>query len=141
LQVEHQDSTLVADTGVAPVEVTGDSAAESSAHEEAEDSHADPNHLAHVLFVLAVILIGAKIFHIIERAKQPQVVGELLAGIFLGNLTLIGISYFAGYSVDPIIAFLAEFGVILLLFQIGLESNISELRKAGLQSLIVACIG
>lgn len=106
-----------------------------------EAAHEDPNHLAHLLFVIAVILVGAKIFHIIERAKQPQVVGELIAGIFLGNLTLLGISYFAGYSTEPVIEFLAEFGVILLLFQIGLESNVAELSKAGVQSLIVALIG
>lgn len=115
--------------------------AETEAHETAEAGHQDPNHLAHLLFVIAIILIGAKIFHIIERAKQPQVVGELIAGIVLGNLTLVGISYFAGYTTEPVISFLAELGVIILLFQIGLESNIGELSKAGVKSLVVALIG
>lgn len=101
----------------------------------------DGNELASLLLVIAAILIGAKIFHIIERAKQPQVVGELIAGIVLGNLTLFGLTAFGNYADHEIIHFLAEFGVIILLFQIGLESNVTELRKAGRQSAVVALIG
>lgn len=106
-----------------------------------EGSLHDPNTMAPLLLVIAAILIGAKMFHIIERAKQPQVVGELIAGIVLGNLTLFGITAIGNYADHEIIYFLAEFGVIILLFQIGLESNVSELRKSGLQSLVAALIG
>lgn len=97
--------------------------------------------LAPLLLVIATILIGAKIFHIIERAKQPQVVGELIAGIVLGNLTLFGFTAIGNYSQHEIIQFLAQFGVIILLFQIGLESNVHELRRAGTQSLVAALVG
>lgn len=109
--------------------------------DDAPHADEDENHLAYLLLVIAVILIAAKVFHLIEKANQPLVIGELVAGIVLGNLALFGITIFTDFSHEPVIEFLAEFGVILLLFQIGLESNITELRKAGLQSLIVACIG
>jgi len=101
----------------------------------------DPQTMASLLLVIAAILIGAKIFHIIERAKQPQVVGELIAGIVLGNLAFFGITSIDRYASHDVIYFLAEFGVIILLFQIGLESNIKDLRKSGVQSLIAALIG
>lgn len=123
------------ETSIAGVTSHDETATEEVSHAEEE------NHLAYLLLVIAVILVAAKVFHLIEKIKQPLVIGELVAGIVLGNLVLVGVDIFHNFSQEPVIEFLAEFGVILLLFQIGLESNIAELRKAGLQSLIVACIG
>lgn len=94
-----------------------------------------------LLAVIAVILIAAKFFHLIEKINQPPVVGELLAGIMLGNLGLIGLHFFNGVTNNEVIHFLAEMGVILLLFQIGLESNIKELTSVGAEVMLVACIG
>lgn len=96
---------------------------------------------AMLFFVIAAILVSAKIFHLIEKIKQPPVVGELVAGIILGNLGLLGIHFFEPFRHDQIISFLAELGVIILLFQIGLESNVTELAKVGMKSTIVALIG
>lgn len=98
-------------------------------------------HLAYLFLAIAGILVAAKILHLIERIKFPPVVGELLAGIILGNLTVIGFSFFHEFQSDEIIAFLAEFGVIILLFQIGLESNINQLMKVGGTAVMVALIG
>lgn len=110
----------------------------NNSEKSAEDSHSEN---AKILFVLAAILVLAKILHLIEKAKQPPVVGELIAGIILGNLTLIGINYFDGVTHNSIIEFLAEMGVIILLFQIGLETNVRELTKVGVKSLLVASVG
>jgi len=62
-------------------------------------------------------------------------------GVFLGNLALIGITIFEPIKSDSIIAFLAELGVVILLFQIGLESNIGKMRQVGIRALLVAIIG
>lgn len=90
---------------------------------------------------IALILIAAKLGGIVERFGQPAVLGELLAGVVLGNLALAGIDFFEAATTDPILAFLAELGVIVLLFQIGLESNLAQLRRVGARALLVAVIG
>lgn len=97
--------------------------------------------MAALLLVLAVLLLSGKFFHLVEKIKQPPVVGELLAGVFLGNLALIGLPLFREFNTDAIITFLAQLGVLILLFQIGLEANIKELLSVGKQSFIVAIIG
>ena len=101
----------------------------------------DTKAMALILIVLAVILISGKVFHLVERIKQPPVVGELLAGIVLGNIALLGFPLFREFNQDAIIQFLAQLGVILLLFQIGLEANIKELLKVGSKSAMVAIVG
>jgi Kef-type K+ transport system membrane component KefB len=117
----------------------------ASAAPGTDAAHADTvaglPHAAFLFLGVAAILVAAKVFHLIEKIKQPPVVGELVAGIILGNLAIFGFNYFDLLAVDPIIGFLAELGVIILLFQIGLESNVRELTKVGLTSLGVAAIG
>ncbi len=94
-----------------------------------------------VLLVLAVILVCAKIATLVEKVGQPGVLGEIIMGIILGNLGLIGIHFFDVVHHNEIIHFLAELGVIVLLFQIGLESNIREMLKVGPSALLVAVVG
>ena len=93
------------------------------------------------LLWLSVILIAAKLASLIEKFGQSAVLGELLIGIFLGNLALIGINIFDPIKKDVFLPFLAELGVIILLFQVGLESNISEMRKVGWRAFLVAIVG
>jgi len=90
---------------------------------------------------IAVILIAAKLSSLVERIGQPSVLGELVVGVILGNLVLVGIHIFEPLKHDSIIAFLAELGVVILLFQIGLESNIREMKKVGIKAFMVAIIG
>ncbi|MBI2548596.1 cation:proton antiporter [Candidatus Woesearchaeota archaeon] len=92
-------------------------------------------------FWIAVLLLAAKISGLVERLGQPSVLGEILIGILLGNLALLGVSVFEPIKTDPFIAFLAEFGIVLLLFHVGLESSIHEMKKVGWRALLVACIG
>jgi Kef-type K+ transport system membrane component KefB len=76
---------------------------------------------ATLLVLLAIILIASKLGgHIASTIGQPAVLGKLVAGIVLGNLTLLGLDGLAHVSADPSLALLAELGVILLLFQVVL---------------------
>ena len=91
---------------------------------------------------LALILIAANVAaRLLERIRMPGVLGELLIGIVLGNLALIGVTYFDAIKGDAIIAFVAELGVVILLFQIGLESSLGQMRKTGARASLVAVIG
>src|SRR5437588_1488412 len=101
---------------------------------------ADP--VAPVLLALAAILAGAKLGgDLAERIGQPAVLGELVAGILLGNLDLVGVPWFRGVASDHTIDVLARLGVVLLLFEVGLESTVRDMMKVGGRSLLVAVLG
>jgi Kef-type K+ transport system membrane component KefB len=105
-----------------------------------EAGHADP--VAPVLLWLVVILIAAKLGgEVFERLKQPAVLGELVFGVIVGNMHLTGINWFVPISGDPYIDVLSRLGVIILLFMVGLESNIKEMMKVGIPSFLVATVG
>lgn len=76
-----------------------------------------------------------------QRLNQPAVLGELLAGVLLGNLDLVGIGALEGLAHDPILSALAEIGVILLLFEVGLESTVAQMLRVGPSALLVAVLG
>ncbi|HEX3282855.1 MAG TPA: cation:proton antiporter [Pyrinomonadaceae bacterium] len=95
-----------------------------------------------ILAGLAAILLTAKIGgELFERVRQPAVLGELLAGIILGNLVLVGFYQAEWIKGDAIIGALAQLGVILLLFEVGLESKLHEMLEVGWSSLLVALAG
>lgn len=106
----------------------------------AAGGHEDPVSI--VVLSLALILAGAKLAgDLAARVGQPPVLGELLVGIVLGNLTLAGIGWFEGISESVVIEAFAGLGVILLLFEVGLESTVRDMLKVGVTSLLVAVIG
>jgi len=95
-----------------------------------------------LLRYLVVILIFAKLAgHAAMRLGQPAVLGELIAGIVLGNLTLVGIHGLEGMRADPYVDILSRIGVIVLLFEVGLESTIRDILDVGISSLLVAIVG
>ena len=94
--------------------------------------------LASSLLWIPLLLLLAKVSGLVERFGLPGVLGELLAGVAVGNLALVGIGLVEPIRHDKYVAFLAELGVVILLFQIGLESNIQELRRVGARALLVA---
>ena len=106
--------------------------------EPGEAHHLDPTVLIGVAVMLVVAKIGGEIF---ERLKQPSVLGELLAGILLGNIVILGFTRAEPLKTDPTIAALAELGVIILLFEVGLESDLKEMMEVGWSSLLVAVVG
>ena len=94
------------------------------------------------LLWLAIILMAARLFApLTQRIGFPAVLGELLLGVVLGNLALIGVQYFDRVAADPIVAFLAELGVIVLLLQIGLETRLDDLVKVGVKASLVGVVG
>jgi Kef-type K+ transport system membrane component KefB len=104
------------------------------------EGHADP--VTPVVFALAVILAAAKLGgDLAARLGQPAVLGELVAGVLLGSLDLAGIGWFAHIEASPTVDILARLGVIILLFEVGLESTVRDMLKVGLPSLLVALLG
>ena len=95
-----------------------------------------------VWLILAGMLLAAKMGgEIAVRLNQPSVLGELCAGIILGNLYLVGIHTFEGAAQLVPVEFLAELGVVLLLFEVGLESTLTEMKAVAPTSGLVAIIG
>ena len=90
---------------------------------------------------IAIILIVARLAGLVERLGIPAVLGELLAGVALGNLSLAGIGVFEAIESDAVIGVLAELGVVILLFQIGLETNLAEMGRIGARAFAVAVVG
>jgi len=90
---------------------------------------------------IAIIILAAKLSNLIERFGQPAVLGELLVGVILGNMALVGFNFFEPIRQDVVIRFLAQIGVVILLFQVGLESNIRKMLQVGPQALLVAMVG
>ncbi len=94
------------------------------------------------LLALAVVLVTAKLGgHLAMRLGQPSVLGELVAGVIVGNLHLAGWTGLDWLRDDPFVALLAELGVILLLFQVGLESTLGQLARVGRSAAAVATVG
>jgi Kef-type K+ transport system membrane component KefB len=103
------------------------------------ESHGlDPAVLIGVAIMLVLAKVGGEIF---ERARQPAVLGELFAGIVLGNLVIFGFDQAEPLKTNATIAALAELGVIILLFEVGLESDLKEMVEVGWSSLLVAVLG
>ncbi|MEI7634374.1 MAG: cation:proton antiporter [bacterium] len=139
------------DTGTAPATTAVAPAAESSSRAVAAVPAEDHSGtVAKVLLVLMIILAIAKLGgDIFERIGQPAVLGELIFGILVGNMSLLHIGLLDRFSVafihnpetDMIITILSEIGVVLLLFEVGLEATLGEMMSVGLSSFVVAIVG
>ncbi len=93
-----------------------------------------------LLITLAAILLAAKLMgDLAERIGQPAVLGELVAGVLLGP-SLLGIIPADG-ALAEVLHVVAELGVILLLFEIGLETDLREMFRVGPAALAVAAVG
>jgi len=91
----------------------------------------------HLLAVLFALLVATKVLGLVaQRLGQPSVIGELVAGVLLGK-SLLGILD----PTDPVIHDLAQLGVIVLLFEIGLHTDIRSLVKVGAAATVVAVVG
>jgi len=94
------------------------------------------------LLILALIAVTAKLGgELLERIGQPPVLGELLIGVVLGNLNLFGITLLDPLKTNSMLAVLAELGAVLLLFEVGVESDLAQLLKVGWSSLLTAVLG
>ncbi len=108
--------------------------------DEAADDHG--GIVLTVLLQLIVILLVAKLGgDAFERFHQPAVLGELVVGMIIGNMALLGIDFFEPFKHAVVLEVLAELGVIILLFEVGLESSVREMTQVGLTSFMVAVFG
>ena len=121
-----------------PTEITGEPALAEATHDES--GHAGPvlGLLLQLIIILLVAKLGGDLF---ERFGQPAVLGELILGMLIGNLYLVGIDFLEPFKHDVTLEVLAELGVIILLFEVGLESSVKEMMKVGLASFMVAVFG
>jgi Na+:H+ antiporter len=95
-----------------------------------------------VLLALAFVLVSAKLAgELVERLGQPAVLGELLVGIALGNVALLGGPDTTSLASSETFSVLAELGAVLLLFHVGLESTPREMFAVGLPAARVAVVG
>lgn len=85
---------------------------------------------------LAILLFSAKAFGILARKLHaPEVVGEILAGVLIGPAIL-------GFvSETDFITKMAEIGVIMLMFEAGLATDMKKLKQTGLKATAIACSG
>jgi len=94
------------------------------------------------ILVLSLIIIAAKLGgEVLGRLGQPPVLGELLMGVLLGNLSLFGITALEPLRDSTMLRVVAEIGAILLLFEVGVESDLLQLLAVGWSSLMVATLG
>jgi Kef-type K+ transport system membrane component KefB len=94
------------------------------------------DHLTEILLQLFAILVAAKLGNeVFRRLGQPTVVGEILGGVIAGPAVL-GV-----YEVNAETELFAEIGVVLLLFQVGLETRLHELLRVGSTALAVGILG
>jgi Kef-type K+ transport system membrane component KefB len=88
------------------------------------------------LLQLLAILVAARVFsEIASRLGAPAVIGELVAGI------VVGPSLLGWIAPGDAIRLLAEVGIILLLFEVGIETDVRALARAGAKAMIVATAG
>jgi Kef-type K+ transport system membrane component KefB len=100
----------------------------------------EPVSIPSLFLVLAAMLLGAKLLgELAERVGQPAVLGELLAGVLLGGSALSLVP--SGGAAAEVVHVFAELGVALLLFEIGLETDLREMFRVGTASLSVAIVG
>ncbi len=98
--------------------------------------------ISSILLALIAILVAAKLGGALaERLGQPAVLGELLAGIAMGALPIAGVHQLEFVAHDRTVEALAQLGVILLLFEVGLSTRLADLLEVGLSAFLVATIG
>ena len=135
ISTEREQASLPVKTSIP----TGKHSEENT--DKVKHGHEDP--IAPILLGIVIILAAAKIGGgIFEKISQPAVLGELVLGIIIGNLAYFtGWEFFAQLRNHTFVDLLARFGAIILLFEIGLETDIRDIVKVGLSSFLVALGG
>jgi Kef-type K+ transport system membrane component KefB len=108
------------------------------------DTDGSPNPLLHVLLMLtAVVALGGVLGQLFRRVGQPAVIGEVVAGLALGP-SLLGrvwpeaTEFLLPTSVAPVLSVIAQIGVILYMFLIGLELNPGLLKDRTQATLAIS---
>lgn len=95
-----------------------------------------------VLLPLALILLLGKIFSIFcKKFSLPQVLGLLVSGLLIGLIKLIPNQSLLTPGAIEGISFISKIGVVLIMFEAGLETDLNKIRKTGLSSMVVTILG
>ena len=130
-----QEAPATADAPAVVAEAQEEPAAETGEHAEG-----DHLRISLVFLVIITMLIVGKMFgEFAERSGQPAVLGELIAGVILGS-SVLGVIPAAG-PLYEVVHVLAEVGVAILLFEIGLETDLKAMTRVGKSASGVALIG
>jgi Kef-type K+ transport system membrane component KefB len=99
------------------------------------------HHASDILFTLFIVFIAAQLGgEVAQRLKLPGVVGEIAAGCVIGP-SLLGLITPDQIAVGTPLDVLAEIGVVLLLFSVGLETRLEDLKKVGKVAFLVGVLG
>ena len=112
-----------------------------------ENTVSNADVILHILITVGIIVISAKFIGVTtKKIGIPQVVGMILAGLLLRFIPWF--HNFGGVETNVIyneankfITYMAEIGVILIMFSAGLSTNLKSLVKSGIKSTIIACMG
>ena len=108
----------------------------------AENGEGDvTQHWGKTFFMFAIVLVIGRMGDIVQRFGQPPVIGQLVMGMVISAVGFMGVEFMNEIKTEPTISFLAALGAALLLFSIGLESNLASMKNVGLNAVIVATIG
>lgn len=98
--------------------------------------------VGHFFYIFIVVLLAAKLAgELFERIGQPAVLGELVAGVLVGASVLGIVPVDPGDPYGSIVHVMAEIGVAILLFEIGLETDLREMFRVGSSAATVAVVG
>ena len=137
LFADSPEASEVTRSASIPVQESGHG--EASVEEAEEDGHR--LEISHVFLILIAILLVGKLFgEAAERIGQPAVLGELLAGVILGG-SMLGVIPASDTQMGEVIHVFAEIGVSILLFEIGLETDLKEMFRVGKEAAAVALVG
>jgi len=113
-----------------------------SGRQPSERSVASADALEHVTLALALLLVAGRLGASgARRLGQPSVLGELLVGIVIGNLPLVGVRRLEPVVGDAGVTLLAQLGAVLLLFEVGVEQRLADMRRLGARAAAVAVCG
>lgn len=93
------------------------------------------------LILIAMLMVGKLGGELAERLGQPAVLGELLGGIIVGGSVLGIVPTALGDPMTETVHLFAEIGVVILLFEVGLETDLKEMFRVGPAAAAVAAVG
>lgn len=134
---------LIRDMGEAPAATATQLSSTASVSATMPHSHDLPKVLG---ALLAIIVIGRGLGAVLQRLGQPRVLGEVAAGILLGPSLLGRVSpeamtWLLPSSILPLLGVIAQLGVILFMFLVGLELNAELLRDRAHATVMISHAG
>lgn len=99
------------------------------------------HHAADILLTLFIVFAAAQIgAEVAQRLKMPGVVGEIVAGCVIGP-SVLGWIHLESIATGTPLDVLAEIGVVFLMFSVGLETRLGDLKKVGRSAFLVGTLG